>query len=101
MKCFSKYDNKCSANEPVVGAKLSKIVVERSWHQGAEITRFRVANRTGDRRTFMIIREIGDSLENMIGYPSSHVNGRVPILGMAVWAEKDDRGVGQPDSGFL
>ena len=53
----------------------------------------------GDRRTFEVIKEIGDSLEDMIqltaDVPSNYSNGRVPILDMEVWIEKDEEGVSQ------
>ena len=51
----------------------------------------------GDKRTFEIVRQVGDSLEEMIkltaDYPSNHVTGRVPILDMEVWISRDEEGV--------
>ena len=49
-----------------------------------------------DRRTFNVIREVGDSIEDMIeltaDVPSDNANNRVPILDLEVWVERDDEG---------
>ena len=54
-----------------------------------------------DRRTFDVIRGIGESLEDMIqlrltaDVPSNYDNKRVPILDLEMWVERDDEGYSQ------
>ena len=52
-----------------------------------------------DKRTFEIVREVGDSVDPMIqltvDYPSNHPNNRVPILDLEVWIERRQEGYQQ------
>ena len=49
----------------------------------------------GDKRTFEIVREMGDSLEGIISirltadYPTNHLGVKVPILDTEVWISRD------------
>ena len=58
----------------------------------------------GDKRTFEVVREVGDSLEEMIrltaDVPSNYPGGRVPILDMEVWVERDESGMSKIRWGF-
>ena len=58
----------------------------------------------GDKRTFEVVREVGDSLEEMIkltaDVPSNYTGGRVPILDMEVWVERDESGMSKIRWGF-
>ena len=49
----------------------------------------------GDKRTFEIVREMGDSLEGIISirltadYTTNHLGVKVPILDTEVWISRD------------
>ena len=49
----------------------------------------------GDKRTFEIVREMGDSLEGIISirltadYPTNNLGVKVPILDTEVWISRD------------
>ena len=52
-----------------------------------------------DRRTFEMLREIADTIDPIIqltvDYPSNHTSGRVPILDLEVWMERNEDGFSQ------
>ena len=53
-------------------------------------------NMSDEERTFTAVREIGNSISDMIqltvDYPSNNSNGRVPILDLECWVIRDENG---------